>query len=51
MENLGYLLAAYGVIWAVVFGYVLYMQRKQKQLNRQLEQLKESLEKSEKDES
>ena len=49
MENLGYLLAAYGVIWAVVFGYVLYMQRKQKRLNKQVGQLRELLDKSKTD--
>jgi CcmD family protein len=46
MENLGYLLAAYAVIWAVVFGYVLFMQRKQRRLQRQLDLLRESVEKS-----
>ena len=39
MENLGYLLAAYTVIWAVVFGYVLFMQQKQRRLQRQIELL------------
>jgi CcmD family protein len=43
MENLGYLLAAYTVIWAVVFGYLLYLQRKQRKLQRQLELLEKSL--------
>ncbi len=42
MENLGYLLAAYTVIWAVVFGYILFMQRKQRRLQRQLDMLQES---------
>jgi CcmD family protein len=46
MENLGYLLAAYAVIWAVVFGYVLFMQRKQRRLQRQIDLLRESVEKS-----
>jgi CcmD family protein len=46
MENLGYLLAAYTVIWAVVFGYVLFMQRKQRALQRQIDRLRESEEKS-----
>lgn len=49
MENLGYLLAAYGIIWAVVFGYVLYMQRKQRKLNKQVGQLRELLDKSKND--
>ena len=45
MENMGYLLAAYGVIWAVVFGYILVLQRKQRKLKKQIDALKESLEK------
>jgi CcmD family protein len=39
MENAGYLLAAYAIIWAVIFGYVFYMQRKQTNLRRQLDKL------------
>lgn len=46
MENLGYLLAAYTVIWAVVFGYILFMQRKQRRLQRQIDRLQESVNKS-----
>ena len=42
MENAGYLLAAYTLIWAVVFGYVLFLQRKQRRLQRQIERLQES---------
>ena len=49
MENTGYLLAAYTVIWAVVFGYVLMMQRKQRQLQRQITLLRESLDKARND--
>jgi CcmD family protein len=45
MENLGYLLAAYTLIWAVVFGYVLFMQRKQRRLQRQIDMLRKSLDK------
>jgi CcmD family protein len=45
MENLGYLLAAYTIIWAVVFGYVLFMQRKQRSLQRQIDMLQESMQK------
>ena len=43
MDNLGYLLAAYTVIWAVVFGYVLFMQRKQRKLQQQIALLRESI--------
>ena len=46
MENLGYLFAAYTVIWAVVFGYVLFMQRKQRRLQRQIDLLQETADKS-----
>ena len=45
MEDIGYLLAAYTVVWAVVFGYVLFMQRKQRRLQRQIDILRESLDK------
>jgi len=45
MENLGYLLAAYTLIWAVVFGYILFMQRKQRRLQRQIDVLRKSLDK------
>ena len=47
MENLGYLLAAYTVIWAVIFGYVLFMQCKQRRLQQQIKRLQESVYKSE----
>ena len=47
MENAGYLLAAFAIIWAVIFGYVLIMQRKQRRLQRQIKLLRESLDKSE----
>ena len=33
MENLNYLFAAYTIIWAIVFGYVFYMQRKQREIS------------------
>ena len=46
MGNLGFLFAAYTVIWAIVFGYLLFMQRKQKGLQRQIDRLQESVDKS-----
>ena len=45
MENLDYLLAAYTIIWAVVFSYILFMQRKQRRLQRQIDMLRRSLDK------
>lgn len=45
MENIGYLFAAYTVIWAVVFGYTLMMQRKQRQLQQKIKLLQDSLDK------
>ncbi|MGB2827072.1 MAG: CcmD family protein [Dehalococcoidales bacterium] len=48
MENMGYLFAAYTIIWAVVFGYVVFMQRKQRRLQRNIDLLRESIDKSEK---
>jgi CcmD family protein len=49
MENAGYLLAAYTVIWAVVFCYILFMQRKQRKLQRQLDLMRETVDKSKMD--
>lgn len=49
MENGGYLLAAYAVIWAVVFGYVLFIWRKQRNLQRQIDLLRKTAEKSKTD--
>ena len=43
MDNMGYLFAAYTLIWAVVFGYVFFMQRKQRGLHRQLDSLSRSV--------
>lgn len=46
MDNLGYLLAAFAVVWAAVFGYVLFLQRRQRALEREIEALRASLDKS-----
>jgi len=45
MENLGYLFVAYTIIWIVVFGYVLFVQRKQQKLQQQIDLLRESVDK------
>ncbi|HEY2523916.1 MAG TPA: CcmD family protein [Candidatus Binataceae bacterium] len=36
MENLSYLFAAYAIIFAVIFGYVLFIWRRQATLEREL---------------
>jgi CcmD family protein len=43
MENGGFLFAAYAVVWAVLFGYVLFLGNRQDKAKRELEQLKEML--------
>lgn len=47
MENGGFLFAAYSIIWAVLFGFVLYLLNKQKKLDKEIKSLKESLEEKE----
>lgn len=42
MDNLGYLFAAYTIIWAVVFGYVFFLYYKQRKLRQQMDLLKDS---------
>ena len=42
MENIWFLFAAYTLIWAIVFGYILFMRQKQKRLQGQIKLLKES---------
>ena len=43
MENLSYLLTAFAIVWAVIFGYVLSLLQKQRRLRRELDLLKEAL--------
>ncbi len=43
MENAGYLFAAFAIVWAVVFGYVLSLFNRQRRLKREINLLKESL--------
>jgi len=47
MENGGYLLAAFAVVWAVVFGYVLLLFNRQQRLQKQIDQLLKAGEKKE----
>ena len=48
MENAGYLFAAFIIIWAIVFGYVLVLVGRQRRLKRELESLKEEIERKNK---
>jgi len=43
MGNMSYLFAAYTIIWAVVFGYVFYLYRKQRKLQRDINSLKDRI--------
>ena len=43
MQNGGYLLSAFAAVWLVLFGYVLYLLMKQKNLQREIDLLKDTL--------
>lgn len=45
MENLSYLFAAFAVIWAGLFAYVFILVQRQRRLRRDIDWLKETLEK------
>ncbi len=42
MENAGYIFAAFAIIWAAVFGYVLVLFNRQRRLRREIDALKEA---------
>ncbi len=41
MQNAAFLFAAFTIIWAVVFGYVLVLVNRQRRLSREISDLKE----------
>ena len=43
MENAGYLFAVYTIIWVVFFGYLLYLYRKQRKLQGEIDLLKKDI--------
>ena len=45
MENAGYLLAAFTVVWAALFGYLVVLFNRQKQLRQEIDRLKAALSK------
>jgi CcmD family protein len=42
-DNLGYLFAAFTVIWVGLLAYVLFLAQKQRQLRRDIDRLKEMI--------
>ncbi|MFC2059765.1 CcmD family protein [Chloroflexota bacterium] len=46
MENMGYLFAAFTIIWAVLFGYIAFLSIKQNNLRRDLDLLRDTNKKS-----
>ena len=42
-----YLLAAYGIMWLILFGYIFSIGRRQVRLQQELARLREALEKAE----
>ncbi len=42
-ENLPYLFAVYAVTWAVFFVYVFFVARKQREMQREIQELKQAL--------
>ena len=47
MENAGYLFAAFGIVWALVFGYILVLVNRERRLREEIKSLKEALKKKE----
>ena len=43
MENAGYLLAAFTIVWLALFGYIFVLARRQQRLRRDIDLLKETL--------
>lgn len=42
MENAGYLLAAFTIVWLALFGYIFVLSRRQQRLRRDIDLLKET---------
>ena len=43
MANLGFLLAAFIIVWAVLFGYLWFIASRQRKLDREIAALREEL--------
>ncbi|UCE97312.1 MAG: CcmD family protein [Dehalococcoidia bacterium] len=46
MDDLGYLFAAYTVIWVGLLAYILFLAQKQRQLRRDIDWLKKMMKKT-----
>jgi CcmD family protein len=44
MNNLVYVVVAYAVIWAIIFGYLLFIDRRVARLTKELAHLRDALE-------
>lgn len=44
MDNLVYVVAAYAVIWVIIFGYLLFIDRRVARLTKELAHLRDALE-------
>ena len=42
MENAGYIFAAFTIVWALLFGYLLSLFNRQRKLRREVDLLKEA---------
>ena len=40
MENAGYIFAAFAIVWAVIFGYLLLLLNRQRKLRQEIDSLK-----------
>ena len=49
MENLSFLLAAFIIVWLVLFGYVWFIASRQARLHREVSLLKEEITRGKKD--
>ena len=43
MENAGYIFAAFAIVWAVIFGYLLLLFNRQRKLRQEIDSLKKEL--------
>ncbi len=50
-ENLPYLFAVYSITWVLFFAYVFYVSRRQRELEREIRDLKAAMESAEVDSS